>query len=844
MENVWKQVPNVRRGGLTRMSRRAFLKAGTIAGGLALLSPYLTIHGAPASLAAAPARRARVKLLSGSFPEWSCKAALADGNFGLNPDQSELQSIVNTLKAQNVSVVETDTELSNWLTDAEFAGAMADATRFNALVHAAGMNVVWYYPCLEVISVDAVLTGSSMYNTHPDWVQVGLDGLPNMFTGSIVFWVEPNDEDMWMSPNGPYRDYYLNRIKLLAATGTDGIWPDVPLYFDAVELWCDTSSWARDAFAIDRPGVPFPTAENWANADWNRWIEWRHFNINRYLLDIAAAARSVNPDCFTYVETVTMDYYNATLTGLDGAYLRLADGITHSWEVDVCSLTTGMRAAQENDWACMIAMYKYARAASGAKPAWAFSYGKQADDASLVMAEVLACGCNPYECKTPLKNETANAAMRTRMYAWVAANWDRLFSATSLAEVAVYHSGPCRDIVGQPAGFGMYCTTKPSDNNWWANEASERCYNQKWLGEYRGTIRMLINAHIPFNVLTSPTFRAEDLAGYKVLLLPEFEAVSGAEAAIMRGFVSSGGTVVITGPTAATGVVPDPTGLTEFGEARADYALADVLGFHKGTGAPATNVYVFGLGKCYWFTGLPGKVYLQSATQADFDKIIGAVIQNIPPFVTTNADRRVHMEATALGDDTILQFVNSIGVTGTFTSAPTSFSVSMLIPDGKQVDAVHVTSPDNPTPALGPLAFTVESGQVTFTLALTQYAMVVITMPWSPAAPAAVPGLHSCTVSGLVRLDWTAVTVDIHGRALTDVTYHIYRAVDAPYFTPGGLPYAEVAAGTTYTDTDPSVIGNTAHATYYLVTAESGGLESAPAAVRAGAWAFPLVPGS
>ena len=114
----------------------------------------------------------------------------------------------------------------------------------------------------------------------------------------------------------------------------------------------------------------------------------------------------------------------------------------------------------------------------------------------------------------------------------------------------------------------------------------------------------------------------------------------------------------------------------------------------------------------------------------------------------------------------------------------------------------------------------------------------------APAAPAAVPGLRGSRVSGHVQLDWTAVPVDIYGQPLGEVIYRVYRAVDTPYFTPGASPYAEVPAGTTYTDADTSVVGGTAHSTYYVVTAVSGGLESSPPAGRTGARALPLVPGS
>ncbi len=653
------------------------------------------------------------------FSQWSRHARVANASFGGKPEELELQRIVLGLKAQNVSVVETDTRLSDWLNDDEFKEVVEEARIFNRLVHLAGLKVVWYYPALEIISKGGQ-HGPSFAKTHPDWLQLDLEGRPNKFYGGVVFWVEAGDESAWLSPNGPYRQYYLNRVKLLAQTGADGIWPDVPLYFLFAD-WCDASPWGRSAFKTDT-GLDLPKAANWADPVFRRWVEWRHRNLNQYLIDIGAAGRSVNPDFGTVVETVTCDYYDATKTGLDGAYLRLAEGVTHVWEVDAISNADAMRSAREDDWICLISMYKYCRAASGTKPAWAFSYGLKEDDAVQVMAECLAAGCNPYEVKIPEKTVGVSAAMRTRMYGFVKAHSERLFEANSLANVALYHSSASRDYVQPGEGSGLFATTlnrgEAGSDKWWSVNRKESCYEQQWLGEYRGTVKALVHAHIPFNVLTSPTLRPEDFKNHRVLLLPDLEAASDGEAAIIRQFVAAGGMVVITGP--------NPTGLNEFGDVRAEYALADVLGFSKRTPPPATKEANFGAGKVFYFLELPGWQYLRGTTQADYDKLIGSILSAVTPLVTTSADRRVHLEASSWGEETVLQFTNFIGVTGNFKVVPTSFTVSVAVPEGRQVKEMAVSSPDNPTADLQPLSFAVDRGKVTFSLNLKQYSLVVM----------------------------------------------------------------------------------------------------------------------
>ncbi|WP_406340968.1 beta-galactosidase trimerization domain-containing protein [Streptomyces sp. NBC_00648] len=662
-----------------------------------------------------------------SFPEWARFARIADGTFDDDADPNlDMKPVIAGLKAQNVSVIEVDTILSNWLTDQQFTEHMGKVRSFVQLAHAAGIRVVMYYPSMELISAGGE-KGPSFYKNSDgkDWVQRGLDGKPNVFYGSLVVWVDPGDESCWLSPNSPWRDYYLTRVKALAATGLDAIWPDVPIYFDGALSWCDTSTWATAAFKADT-GLSMPVKADFTNLTFRRYVEWRHRNLLQWQLDIAAAGRSVNPDMVTFVETVTMDYQYSTRVGLDGAYLRKADGVSHVWEVDVLGNYDGMRHATATDWTCLISMYKYARAASGTKPAWAFSYGWKADDASLVMAEVLAAGCNPYEVKTPFKTESTDKAMRTRMYGFVAAHQEQLFAATGGAAVGVYHSSSSRDFVSPTEGSGMYVTTKPPTGvkDWWSfDEPQESCAKHEWLGEFRGTVKSLVYAHIPFDTVPSPGIEAADLAPYRVLLLPDLQAVSDAEANVLRAYVEGGGTVVITGPA--------PTGLDQLGTARSEYALADVLGLRKGDPLPVSRRQAFGAGSCWYFKDLLGLKYLSSTDQPSADRLLEAVRTAAPPTVTLTGDRRIHLELSHLGNDTLVQLVNFTGFGDTpaaFRTTPTTCTVTLAVPAGQQVLAATVSSPDAASPAPRPVTWTVSGATAAVELTVSQYALLAVTM--------------------------------------------------------------------------------------------------------------------
>ncbi|MFE2412725.1 hypothetical protein ACFXDE_30735 [Kitasatospora sp. NPDC059408] len=706
-----------------RIGRRRLLRAGLGAGGA-----LATVRLLPGRARAAAPGPTAVPVPTGAaaaaqpWPEWARHARLADGTFN---EAADMQPAVDALKAQNVSVIELDTILSDWHTDAEFAAHMADVTTFTRLAHAAGLRVVMYYPSLEVISPGG-LKGRSFYKNAEGgaWVQRDLDGKPNVFYGNVVVWVDKDDESVWLSPDSPWRDYYLKRIKLLAATGIDAIWPDVPIYFDGVLSWCDASTWGAAAFKADT-GLALPRAADYNDPVFRAYVEWRHGNLARFQLDIAAAARSVNPDLVVFSETVSMDYRYATTIGLDGAYLRQADaGISQVWEVDVLGNYDGMRHATATDWTCLISMYKYARAASGNRPAWAFSSGWQPDDASLVLAQVIATGCNPYEVRTPYKNEGVDAAMRTRVYAFVRANEARIFDAASLAQVGVYHSSASRDYVGPTAGNGMYVTVDPPAGvtDWWGGgDPTMSCATMPWLGEFRGTVKALVYAHVPFDTVTSPGLTAADLARFKVVLLPNLQAVSDAEAAVLRDYVRAGGTVLITGP--------EPTGLDGLGARRAEFALADVLGLSRAGELPDTNRNAYGAGTAWYVKALPGLSYLTGNDQASADRLLAPVRQSAPPAVTLAGDRRIFLEARRLGGDVVVHLVNFTNFGDTqadFRTTPADCTLSCALPAGAAVASVTVASPDGTDPAPGPVPYTVAGSTVSVPLTVVQYSLVTI----------------------------------------------------------------------------------------------------------------------
>lgn len=353
---------------------------------------------------------------------WISEARVA--GFETFRDDPDVDARLDVLAAAHVSVVVMDCDLSFYLTDATFE---ADALYFDQVAkkcHERGMKILVYYPMLEALTENAPDAESTMGKDHPDWVQRGIDGKPNIFIGGEgrVFWVPEGTESAWLCPTTSYRDYFINRVKRLAQTSLDGLWGDVPLLSDIAGVWPCTNETCAAKFLAET-GLAQPAGVDWNNPGFRRWVAWRHGVIHEFEQAVLAGARTVRPDFQLIVETVTMDYNACTVQGLDGASRDDGD-VLRVWEVDCVSDETGMREAPADDWISMAIMMRHGRGCAGKNPSWVISYGKEADDAERVMAISIAGGLRPYETQIPVLNHTVGDAWRGKMYGWLKENND------------------------------------------------------------------------------------------------------------------------------------------------------------------------------------------------------------------------------------------------------------------------------------------------------------------------------------------------------------------------------------------------------------------------------------
>ena len=685
-------------------------RGGTLLRGAAALIAVIFLASPPA------AQEAPAPLTAA----WLGQARIAGADLPRNMTAAQIESSLAALAAQDVSVVEADSDLSWFMTDAEFEAGLELMRRYTAAAHRLGLKVVWYYPTLEVLSPDAGRGRPSMYQAHPTWVQRGLDGKPNVFYGGKgprgrVHWVTQGTESAWMSLHSPYPDLFVGRIEKIAATGVDGIWLDVPLYSDLGADWPDAGKAAAAKFKVDT-GMAAPRRVDWADPAWRRWIAWRYREMTSFILRVRDAAKAGSSGISIIVETVTLDYDMATLLGLDGSLLKTAPGVIQAWEVDAVSDATAMRGAQPDDWISLIGMSKFAKAASGGKPSWMFTYGKEPDDGLLVMAEALAAGNHPYETKIPQMTTTVGTAYRKRMFSWIKQQEMRLFGSSSAARVAVYFSPESRDYLDKAAGTGLYATVKRGDQAWWSDTAEDSVYSLAYLAEYRGIIKWLAHNHVPFDIVVRAD--RDELARYEVVIAPALAAISDAAARTLDRYVAEGGHLVVTGPA--------PAALDAFGGRRSAPILQSLAASTPASRSPPGGSAVHEpqlLGKSYLVSGAPAAA-----------RALGELINRYSRSpLTTDAGESVHVELRQRGDETLLHLIDPERLWNRKAPERRDVSVALAIPAGTTVTAVELTSPET-----GPtsLPFHLDGDRVAFNVPLKSYAMVVVERRAGPAKAA------------------------------------------------------------------------------------------------------------
>ena len=484
-------------------------------------------------------------------PQWFRHARIAGLSVsGINITDGIMIDWINQLQVQGVTTIEADSMLSDYLKEKDFARQVELVSRFVKLAHERNVRVVWYIPALEVITANGVFVKESMAREHLDWLQLGFDRKTRaFFYGQKVFWVEPNDESAWMCPNGPYRQYLLDRLKMLAGTGVDALWLDVPILNLVIGRWACSDDYCQTKFT-QQTGMEFPRQINFSDPSFFRFVRWRHEMLAEFLQDCSFTMKSVHPEILLVAEIVSLDHMGSTLWGPDGTYLKDTHVV---WEVDCISDTTGMADAQPIDWFTHMTVYKWCQAALSPKSSWAFSYGWRPDDAQMVMANCLAAQINPYEVRVPKMTTTVGKRFRTRMFEWIGRNSDSIFESQSQAPVGIIYSSDSRDLIDGARSNAYFSNwARPRrDYRWFASDMEESVTATEYVSEYRGWAKFLIQNNIPFDIVPINKMSLNRLAQFRFLFLPQAAILKKPALDLLMTWVRNGGTLAVTGPASA-----------------------------------------------------------------------------------------------------------------------------------------------------------------------------------------------------------------------------------------------------------------------------------------------------
>jgi hypothetical protein len=484
------------------------------------------------------------------------------GAYGLRGHDAA--SIVADAEKNNVFGIEVDNDIpgryESFLDPTEKLKAIRDVAE---AAHKANNHAFVYIAGTECITANADRSAHSVVKDHPDWLQRKITGEPAVFGGGAAFWIRPGDEDVWVTPYAPdWRKTYMERVRQIAATGIDGIYVDIPYWMTHFDGWEDT--WASfDSYTVAafqaRYGLDARkdvVLGDFSNTGFRQWVTFRIETFTEFMREIRQNARSVNPSIMVIPEIYPGIEQEAVRVGADVYELYgVVDAIAHEYEFGEGEHMASSRT--QLDWFLYQAGMLTFRAFAQGKATWILNYswdgdkGVAASEAmrTLAASQIIA-GANFWDAPGHSMAGSNDPATRKQIFDWIAKHEKTFYSPrTPLHPVGVYFSPTSRNF--DPARF---------------------------LASYRGTLMLLLQNHVEFQVVTPRTL--SDFRG-GMLVLPDVSILDAAEHEQFKKFVTSGGKLIVsgvdgTGLPAAQNVVrfPGSPGTTYLSAAENDFIAA------------------------------------------------------------------------------------------------------------------------------------------------------------------------------------------------------------------------------------------------------------------------------
>jgi hypothetical protein len=405
---------------------------------------------------------------------------------------------------------------------------------FGELLHAARGDGI-----AVLARMDSGGAADEFYHAHTDWFCVDSNGKP--FRGRDLF---------IPCINGPYyREYMPDLLREIAERYhpegfTDNSWSGPSR---SSICHCENCSRKFREYA----GKPLPERTDWEDPVYRKWIQWSYAcRLEIWDLNNRVTREGGGPDC------LWVGMNGGSIAGQAQSF-RDYKAICERSEIVLLdhqsrSDSTGFQNNGESGklihgllgWSKLIpesmAMYQAGR------PTFRFT-AKPAAEARLWMLDGFAGGIQPWWHHLGAFQEdrrmfhTAEPVMR-----WHRANEQFLINRQPIANIGVVWS--------------------QQNNDFYGRDEADLLVEQPW----RGVTQALIRARIPYLPLHVDHLE-RDASQFSALILPNFGAMTDAQVATIRKFVANGGGLLATGETGL---------YDEWGDPRADFALADLFGAH------------------------------------------------------------------------------------------------------------------------------------------------------------------------------------------------------------------------------------------------------------------------
>ncbi len=393
--------------------------------------------------------------------------------------------------------------------------------------------------------MDSNRAAEEFYRAHPDWFAVNAEGKPYRAADKYITCV-----------NSPYYDEHIPAVltEIIERSRPEGLtdnsWSG--LGRDSI---CYCANCARKF--REKTGQALPRKHDWDDPAYRKWIEWNYarrleiWDLNNratkaaggpHCLWIGMNSGSIAGQCRSF-----RDYKEicrrAGIIMLD--HQRRSDSSGFQQNAATGKLVHGLLGWDKPIPESM-AMYQAGNNSFrlAAKPA---------AEARMWMIAGFAGGIQPWWHHVGAYHEDRRAYRTAEpVMQWHKANEQFLVNRRPLAAVGLVWSQRNTDFYGRDD----------------AGELVEAPYN--------GFMQALIRARVPYMPLHVDHID-RDGAGISVLVLPNLAAMTAEQVDAVRRFAARGGAVIATGATSL---------YDEWGDARPDFALADLFGAHRSAPAP------------------------------------------------------------------------------------------------------------------------------------------------------------------------------------------------------------------------------------------------------------------